>query len=79
MGNNRGNKYSREHETLDALKDSDKNKYFDYSFYELGKYDAPAQIDFVRHKTGFEKITYVGHSQGTSQMFSALAEGHGDL
>ena len=29
--------------------------------------------------TGKDKITYVGHSQGTSQMFSALAEGHGNL
>jgi len=62
---------------LEATKDF--VKYFDYSFYELGKYDAPAQIDFVRAKTGYDKIAYIGHSQGTSQMFSALAEGHGDL
>jgi len=25
-------------------------------------------------KTGAKKITYIGHSQGTSQMFSALCE-----
>ena len=42
LGNNRGTKYSRVHETLDPTKDSDKKFYFDYSFYELGKYDAPA-------------------------------------
>jgi hypothetical protein len=33
----------------------------------------------VRQKTGQDKISYIGHSQGTSQMFSALAEGHGAL
>ena len=46
LGNNRGTKYSRGHETLDARKDF--SKYFDFSFWELGKYDAPAQIDYVR-------------------------------
>ena len=79
LGNNRGTQYSRQHNTLDPLINADQIEYFDYSFYELGKYDAPAQIDFVRHKTGRDKITYIGHSQGTSQMFSALSEGTGDL
>ena len=50
FGNNRGTKYSRKHTKHDANKDF--ADYFDYSFYELGKYDAPAQIDFVREKTG---------------------------
>ena len=40
FGNNRGTKYSRTHTSLNA--DKDYKKYFDYSFYELGKYDAPA-------------------------------------
>ena len=77
FGNNRGSKYSRKHVSLNAEKDY--AKYFDYSFYELGKYDAPTQIDFVIKKTGHKKISYIGHSQGNSQMFSALSEGHGNL
>jgi lysosomal acid lipase/cholesteryl ester hydrolase len=40
LGNNRGNNYSRGHDTLDPNKDF--KKYFDFSFFELGKYDAPA-------------------------------------
>ena len=64
LGNNRGNNYSRGHNTLDPTRDF--KQYFDYSFYELGKYDAPTQIDFVLKKTGYSKLSYVGHSQGTS-------------
>ena len=46
LGNNRGNKYSRANTKLDPSKD--KATFFDYSFFELGKYDAPSQIDFIR-------------------------------
>lgn len=73
LGNNRGTTYSRKHETLNPDKDK---KYWEYSFPELGDFDAPAQIDFVREKTGAEKLTYIGHSQGTTQMFYGLATDH---
>jgi len=39
MGNNRGNKYSRKNSRIDP--DKDYAEFFDYSFFELGKYDAP--------------------------------------
>ena len=42
LGNNRGNYNSRGHNTLDPQRLRDQAEYFDYSFYELGKYDAPA-------------------------------------
>ena len=73
LGNNRGNLHSRAHETLDAEKDS--KQYFDYDFEDNGKYDLPAQLDFVRNVTGDDKkLIYVGHSQGTSQMFYELVK-----
>jgi pimeloyl-ACP methyl ester carboxylesterase len=37
------------------------------------KHDLPASIDFVRKTTGQDKVSYFGHSQGTTQMFGALA------
>ena len=64
MGNNRGNQFSRQNINLDPQ--SDAAQYFDYSFYELGKYDAPTQIDYVLKQTGHSKLSYIGHSQGTS-------------
>jgi hypothetical protein len=36
-------------------------------------------IDFVLEKTKRESLSYIGHSQGTTQMFSALASKHGNL
>jgi pimeloyl-ACP methyl ester carboxylesterase len=75
LGNSRGNKYSRNHKTLDPEKD--KNKFWEFSFHEMGKYDLPAMIKFIQEKTKstkneIKKITYVGHSQGTSQLFAGL-------
>lgn len=60
LGNNRGSIYSKKHISLDYhTMDS---KFFDYSFYELGKYDLPAQVNHVLQSTGNEKLTYIGHS-----------------
>ena len=42
-------------------------------WYEMGKYDVPANLKKVTEVAGVEKATYIGYSQGTSQMFYALA------
>ena len=60
LGNSRGDMYSRKNVNIDP--DKDPKDFFQYSFYEMGKYDAPAQVDFVRKITGLDKITYLGHS-----------------
>lgn len=59
LGNNRGNVYSRGHTSLVPDVNAD---YFDYSFQKLGEHDLPTQLDMVRQKTGFDKVTYMGHS-----------------
>ena len=51
-------------------------KYFDFSFSELGEYDQIGLWEYVMKVTGAEKISYVGHSQGTTQMFSTLCDNH---
>ena len=71
MNNSRGNRYSRHHSFIDP--DNDKN-FWDYSFEEMAKYDQPALFNYVLGKTGALKVTYIGHSQGTTQMFCALSE-----
>lgn len=77
IGNNRGNQFSRTNINLDIVTQA--KQWFDFSFFELGQYDAPAQIDYVIKTTGKAKVSYIGYSQGTSQMFSALSHNHGNL
>lgn len=62
LGNSRGTLYGYDHKTLNPYDKNDKEKFFNYSFFELGKYDAPAMIDYVRIKTKKDKIPYIGHS-----------------
>ena len=40
----------------------------------MGLYDTPAVIDYIIEQTDQPKVAYIGHSQGTTQMFYALAE-----
>ena len=69
LGNNRGNGHSMKHVNL-TVKDK---AFWEFSFTELGTYDAPKQVDLVRNITGSDKIAYVGHSQGVSQLIWGMA------
>ena len=40
----------------------------------MGKHDAPKQVDYVRSQTKSNKIAYIGHSQGTTQMFYGISD-----
>ena len=71
LNNSRGNKFSRNHTRWDP--DVYPEKYWDFSLQEMGLFDQPALFDFVLDKTGVEKVTYIGHSQGCAQMFAAMS------
>jgi pimeloyl-ACP methyl ester carboxylesterase len=40
----------------------------------MGHYDLPATLDYMTEITGVEKAAYIGHSQGTTQMFVGLID-----
>lgn len=70
LGNNRGNKYSRAHLKYNPNKDKE---FWNYSFHEMGLYDLPAMIKHIQKtRNSEEKITYIGHSQGTAQLFAGM-------
>ncbi|BGP47363.1 hypothetical protein JCM10450v2_003215 [Rhodotorula kratochvilovae] len=46
-----------------------------YNIKELALYDLPALVDHVRRDTGYDKIAFIGHSQGNATMFCSLAQG----
>lgn len=75
LGNSRGSMYSKNHTTLDPTGP----EFLNFSFWELGKYDNPAMIDYVLNETGHDQLTYMGHSEGTSSMFTSLTYNFGDL
>lgn len=70
LNNSRGNCYSRDHKYLDPDNDEE---YWDFSFHELGKFDQPALFSYILKHTGNSSLTYIGHSQGTTQMFAGLS------
>lgn len=69
LGNNRGNTYSCKHL---HLRSSD-TEYWDFCMDEMARYDVPTMIDHVLAVSGADSLSWIGFSQGTAQMFAALA------
>jgi len=69
LGNGRGNSYSRKHLKWDP--DKDKSEYWNFSWQHSAN-DIPATLEYIVKETGFQKVAYIGHSQGTTQMFANL-------
>mmetsp|Transcript_73183 Transcript_73183/g.101511 ORF Transcript_73183/g.101511 Transcript_73183/m.101511 type:complete len:204 (+) Transcript_73183:295-906(+) len=70
LNNSRGNKYSRAHTSLNP----NKNKFWYTDWEDMGLKDQPAVMEYITRQTGQEKVSYIGHSQGTTQFFHALSE-----
>jgi pimeloyl-ACP methyl ester carboxylesterase len=71
MGNSRGNIYSMGNAKLSQWSDA----YWDSIDMDfMAKYDLPANIDYVTNFTAHKTLSWVGHSQGTWQAFSAFSD-----
>ena len=70
LGNSRGNKYSRKHVSLNT----ESKEFWNFSWEELGTYDLPAMTDYILSENeDYQKLGYIGHSMGTTQVFFALS------
>ena len=69
LGNNRGNRFSDKHVSLD----NKAREYWQFDWEQMGTYDQPAVISFILKTTGLKKISYMGHSQGTTQLVAGAA------
>uniref|UniRef100_H3GJN3 Partial AB-hydrolase lipase domain-containing protein n=1 Tax=Phytophthora ramorum TaxID=164328 RepID=H3GJN3_PHYRM len=65
LANNRGTTWSREHLTYT----DDDDEFWEFSWEDMGKYDLPAEIDYVLNEAQSSTLSFVGHSEGTSQAF----------
>ncbi|KAG7394254.1 cholesterol esterase [Phytophthora boehmeriae] len=66
LGNNRGTTWSREHLDYNA---DEGTEFWDFSWEDMGKYDLPAEIEYVLNTSGRSTLGYVGHSEGNTQAF----------
>jgi pimeloyl-ACP methyl ester carboxylesterase len=62
----------RNHTTLNP--DDGTSTFWDFTWDEMAAYDVPAFISLVTETTGATGIAWVGHSEGTIQMFAAASE-----
>ncbi|KAI8324902.1 alpha/beta-hydrolase [Martensiomyces pterosporus] len=69
LGNSRGNKYSYKHMRYSP----EDRRFWNFSIDEIALVDVPTTVDYILKETGAEKLTYIGFSQGTAQMFMALS------
>jgi len=68
LGNNRGNGVSMTYKYAT----NDEDKFWDFTWDEMAKYDLPAQVNFILKFTNKTKLSIAGHSQGTVQIFAGL-------
>lgn len=69
--NNRGNRYSRNHVSLNPDKDPE---FWDFTVDEMALYDLPAIIDYILDNTGKSQVSYVAHSQGVATLLMLCAK-----
>ncbi|WFD42755.1 hypothetical protein MPSI1_001405 [Malassezia psittaci] len=48
-------------------------EFWNYNIRDLALYDLPAMVEYVRQQTKFDKIAFIGHSQGNATAFIALS------
>jgi len=70
LGNSRGNEFSRNHTTLSPSSTA----FWNYTFDEMGRYDAPAQVAYAARATG-RRMAFVGWSQGNTQFLVGASAG----
>ena len=69
--NSWGVKYSQKHERDGEWSLKEK---WDFDWADMGYYDLPAAVEYILQVTQAPKVTVAAHSQGTSQMWYALAK-----
>jgi lysosomal acid lipase/cholesteryl ester hydrolase len=72
LGNNRGNGYSMTH----IKYNTNQAQFWQFSWDEMAKYDLPTHINYVLARSGASSLTYIGHSEGTTQAFAGFSINH---
>ena len=68
LSNSRGNTLSRA--TLD-MKRMKPDAFWNFTYEEMGRFDVPANVDYVLERTGRKDLTFLAWSQGSTQFAQA--------
>lgn len=71
LTNIRGNTYGRKHISMNPDTNS---KFWKFSFHEVGMYDFPATINYIRSITGEQQVFFIAHSSATTAFFVMCSE-----
>lgn len=71
VANARGTHYSINHTYLNPKTDS--AQFYNFTFHEIGYYDLSAAVDYILNVTNYDKIFYIGNSQGSTVFCILLA------
>ena len=74
IGNDRGTRNSLSHKTMKAKKHT--KAFYDFSLAELGMYDAPAVLNYVRMHAKSEKVIYIGYQQAATSIVYAYSKSY---
>ncbi|XP_043465856.1 lipase 1-like isoform X2 [Leptopilina heterotoma] len=69
LGNNRGNMFSKNHSTFLSTSFG----FWNFSWHEIGLYDDSAMMDYILQRTESNKLFYICHSQGCTELFVLLS------
>jgi hypothetical protein len=69
LTNSRGNMFSYEHINPDYDPFSFKSNFWNFTWHDMAKYDLKANVEYIKNASGFDKLKWIGHSQGTFQFF----------
>lgn len=67
FGNNRGNDFSKQH----VKYKTDSKEFWNFTYDQMARYDVYNTINYILNFTNHTKVAYVGHSEGTIQMFAS--------
>ncbi|XP_054091028.1 lipase 3 isoform X2 [Zeugodacus cucurbitae] len=70
LPNARGTTYSKRH----LYMDSSNSSFWNFTWHEIGYYDLPAVVDYVREATAQQQVHFVAHSQGSTVFLVLLSE-----
>lgn len=78
LGNDRGTKNSQRNDTpLHPIEDA--KEFWDFSWVEMGLYDAPANLNYIKNYIGVDALTYIGYGQGATSILYGMSNKYKQL